>query len=140
VKPGGARRVLSSGSTWSYKYFWPWFTGVAFLGATILLWRLPLGHNGDAIWLGRFAIPFIGMGSTAYGFWYGGRLKHVEMNDEGLYVRSRGREIYLPFSAIDTCEVNWELRNRRSSTPMVIIQLRTGTALGPDVRFVAALP
>lgn len=136
----GQRRALSSGSrTLAYKFFWPVFNVVAFVGATLLCWHIsPKKGDEGVIYLARIGLPVIGIGSTAYGIWSGKRLKRVQMDDNGLYVSNYFEEISLSFSDIEACEVKWEGKNRWN--PIVTIDLNVVTPMGRQITFMAKLP
>jgi hypothetical protein len=134
----GARRVLSSSSTWSYQYFWPAFCAVFFAVITVILWRIHATGNDKMIWFGRAALPVAGIGATSFGIWYGNRIKRVELDDAGLRISGYGRNILVLFSEIDSCHVNWE--GQRATLPVVTIELRRSTALGSRISFIAVPP
>ncbi len=117
--------LLSSKFTLFYRYIWPaaWLASLLVLGLLFLA-----GQWGDGP-------PLTGVG-VAYGvvaahyFFFLRRLRRVIAKDDGLLVSDHRREVLVPWSNVA------RLRgNRWSRHGLIIVKLRSPTALGRKVSF-----
>jgi hypothetical protein len=127
------RHQLSSARTFVTKFVLPtvWLAGFAV--ATILLFRIRafVGPDGSPL---PPEMKWLFLGGTLLGgwflYWYGVRLKRVEIDEQWLYVSNFLREIRIPL--VDIEEVT---ENRWVSMRPITVEFRRETEFGSSIIF-----
>jgi hypothetical protein len=127
------RRTLSSARTFLTKFVIPTIWLAGFAATTMLLFRTR-GFTGPDGLLPPPEMKWLFLGGAVLGgwflYWYGVRLKRVEIDEQWLYVSNFLREIRIPLSDIE--EIT---ENRWVSTRPITVEFRHETEFGSRIVF-----
>jgi hypothetical protein len=119
------RRVISAGHTSTVKWVVPIATSLIFVGY-LISW-LSDGQS-DSNW--KWAVLFT-LVTALLATWGSRRLRHVSINDRGLYVSNQQEEVLIPFSEIT------EVREYKTSrVGSITVVLRTASRIGRSFVFI----
>jgi hypothetical protein len=119
------RRVISAGHTSFTKWVAPIGSALIFLG---YLYSWLSGGQSDTNWKWAVLFTFV---TALLAIWGRRRLRHVSIDDRGLYVSNRKEEVLIPFSEIT------EVREYKSSRGRSItVVLRTASRVGRSFAFI----